>query len=79
MEEIGVPESDEDPGATIPAETMLDSNRADDWKVARAGLTQKHEDQSNKEVCILIRKQPTTVKEKSIATPHQVASAVGEK
>ena len=40
---------------------------------------QKLEDQFNKEVHIPIAKQLTTVKEKSIATPHQVASAVREK
>ena len=70
MEEIVVPGGDEDSVATIPAETVLDSNTAYDWKVAHSGLMQKLEDWFNKEVHIPIAKQPTNVKEKSIATPH---------
>ena len=38
MEEIVVPGCGKDSGATIPAETELDSNTADDWKVAHTGL-----------------------------------------
>ena len=48
-------------------------------EAAHTSLMQKLEDQFDKEVHIPIMKQPTTVKEKSIATPHQVASAVREK
>ena len=70
MEEIVVPGGDEDSGATIPAETVLDSNTADDWKVVHTGLMQKLEDWFNKKVHIPIMKQPTNVKEKSIAMPH---------
>ena len=58
---------------------MLDSTTADDWKAAHTGSMQKLEDWFDKEVHIPIMKQPTTVKKKSIATPHQVASAVREK
>ena len=79
MEEIVVAGSDKDSGATITAETLLDSNTVDDWKVAHSGLMQKIKDRFNKEVHIPIAKLPTTVKEKSMATPHQAASAVREK
>ena len=58
---------------------MLEANTADDWKVEYTGSMEKLEDQFNKEVHIPIMKQPTTVKEKSISTPHQAASAVREK
>ena len=57
---------------------MLDSNTADDWKVVHTALMEKLEDWFNKEVHIPIAMQLTTVKEKSIATPHQAASAVRE-
>ena len=79
MEEIVEPGGDKDSEATIPAETVLDSNTAYDWKVAHTGLMQKLKDQFNKEVHIPIMKQPTNVKEKSIAMPHQASSAVREK
>ena len=76
MEEIVVPGGDKDSGATIPAETVQDSNTAYDWKVPHTGSMQKREDQFNKEVHIPIMKQPTNVKEKRIATPHRASSAV---
>ena len=44
-EEIVVPGGDDDSGATIPAETVLDSTTADEWKVAHTTLMQKLEDQ----------------------------------
>ena len=68
MEDIVVGGSEEDSGATIPAERVMDSNTAYDWKVEHTGLMEKLEDWFNKEVHILITNQPTTVKEKSIAT-----------
>ena len=58
---------------------MLEANTADDWKVEHIGSMEQLEDQFNKEVHIPIAKQPSPMKEKSIATPHQVASAVREK
>ena len=79
MEVIVIPRGNEDSGATIPAETVLDSTAADAWKVAHIGLMQKLEDHFNREVHILIMKQPTTVQKKSITTPHQAESAVREK
>ena len=76
MEVIALPRVDDDSGATIPAETVLDSTTADDQKVAHTGLMQKLEDWFDKEVHIPIMKQPTTVKKKSIAMPPQVTAAV---
>ena len=70
IEEIVGPGGDKDSGATIPAETVLDSNTAYDWKVAHTGSMQKLEDWLNKEVHTPITKKPTNVKENSIATPH---------
>ena len=74
-----LPRADNDSGATIPSETVLDSTTADDWKVAHTGPIQELEDQFDKEVHIPIMKQPITVKKKSIATPSQVTAAVRDK
>ena len=49
--------SDEDSVATIPAETVLDSNTVYDWKIEHTGLMEKLEDRFNKEVHIPIMKQ----------------------
>ena len=76
MEVIVLPRGDDDSGATIPAETVLDSTTADDWKVSLTGSMQKLEDQFDKEVHTPIVKQPTTVKKKSTATPPQVIATV---
>ena len=70
MEDIVVAESDKDSGGTIPAETVLDSNTADDWKVEHTGSMEKLEDQFNKEVHIPFAKQLTTVKEKRALPLH---------
>ena len=37
MELLVLPRGNNDSGATIPAETVLDSTMADDWKVAHTG------------------------------------------
>ena len=52
MELIVLPSSNEDSGATIPAETVLDSTMADDWKVTHTGSAQQLEDWFDKEVHI---------------------------
>ena len=62
MEVIVLPRGNDDSGATIPAETVLGSTTADDWKVAHTGLNWKLEDWFGKKVHIPIVKQPTTVK-----------------
>ena len=74
MEAIMVAGSEEDSGATIPAETVLDSSTVYDWKLEHTGLMKKLEDKFNKEVHIPITKQPTTVKEKSTATMQMAVS-----
>ena len=79
MEAIMVAGSEEDSGATIPAETVLDSSTVYNWKLEHTGLMKKLEDKFNKEVHIPITKQPTTVKEKSTATMQMAASALREK
>ena len=79
MEETVVAGSEEDSGATIPAETVLDSNTVYDWKIQYTGSMKKVEDKLNKEVHIPIAKQPTTVKEKSTATMQMTASTLREK
>ena len=48
--EILLTGSDEDSGATIPAETVLESNKQDEWRVANIGPIQKLEAQFNEEV-----------------------------
>ena len=48
--EILLTGSNEDSGATIPAETVLESNKPDEWRVANTGPIQKCEAQFNKEV-----------------------------
>ena len=60
-EEIVVAGSEKDSAATIPAETVLDSNSVYDWKTQHTGLMKKLEDRFKKEVHIPIAKQPTTV------------------
>ena len=48
--EILLTGSNEDSGATIPAETVLESNKQDEWRVENTGPIQKLEAQLNKEV-----------------------------
>ena len=60
MEDIVVAGSAEDSGATIPAETVLGSSAAYDWKVEHTCSMEKLEDWFNKEVHIPTMKQPTT-------------------
>ena len=79
MEETVVAGSEEDSWATIPAETVLDSNTVYDWKIQHIGSMKKLQDRFSKEVHIPIAKQPTTVKEKSTATTHIAALALREK
>ena len=43
--------SDEDSGTTIPAETVLDSNKQDEWRVESTGPMEQLEAQFNEEVC----------------------------
>ena len=76
MEEIAVAVSEEDSGAMIPAETVLDSNTEYDWKIQHKGSMKKLEDRFNQEVPIPIAKQPPTVKEKNTATTQTAASAL---
>ena len=45
MEEIVVAGREEDLGATIPAETVLDSNTVYDWKIQHTGSMKKLEDE----------------------------------
>ena len=68
MEEIVVAASEEDSGAMIPGETVLDSNTEYDWKIQHTGSMKKLEDRLKKQVHIPIAKQPPTVKEKNTAT-----------
>ena len=79
MKEIMVAGSEEESGATIPSETVLDSNTVYDWKIQHTGLMKKLEDRINKEVHIPIAKQPITVKKKSTATMQTAPSALREK
>ena len=60
----------------IPAETVLDCNTEYDWKIHHTGLMTKLENQFNKNVHILIAKQPPTVKEHNSATTQTVPSAL---
>ena len=76
MELLILPRGNNDSGASIPVETVLDSTTAEDWKVTHTGLMQKLEDWFDKEVHIAMMKQPTTVKKKSIAAPPQVTATV---
>ena len=59
MDDIVAAGSEEDSGATITTETVLDSNTVYDWKVEHTDLVKKLEDRFNKEVHIPIAKQPT--------------------
>ena len=58
MEEIVVPGGDKNSGATIPAEMVLDSTTADDWKVAHTGLMQKLEDRSTRKSIFQLQSNP---------------------
>ena len=60
-------------------ETVLDPNTEYDWKIQCTGSMMKLEDRFNKEVHILIAKQPPTVKDNNSATTQTVASALREK
>ena len=60
-------------------ETVLDSNTVYDWKIEHTGSMKKCEDRFNKEVHIPMAKQPTTVKDKSIAALQTATSAMGKK
>ena len=66
MEEIVLGESEEESGATILVETVLDCNTEYDWKIQHRGLMKKLEDRFNKEVHIPIAKQPRTVKDSNM-------------
>ena len=57
MEEIVVQGSEEDSGATIPAETVLDSHTVYDWEIQHTGSMKKLEDRFNEEVYIPTAKQ----------------------
>ena len=62
----------------IPAETELDCNTEHDWKIQHTGLMTRLENWFNKEVHILIAKQPPTVEDNNSATTQMVASALRE-
>ena len=76
MELLVLPRGNDDSGATIPAETVLDSTTADDWKVTHTGLLKKLEDWFDKDVHIPMMMQPTTVKKKNIAAQPLVTATV---
>ena len=69
MEVIVLPGGDKDSGATIPAETVLDSTTGDDWKVPHAGLMQKTEDCFNEEAHTLIMKLTDNAEQHTLKGP----------